>query len=501
MEHELRVIWDQYGGYLPHLALAIVVSGAIAVISHIFYNLYLHPLRNFPGPLVARSTSLWQARRILAGDHPQVVKQLHEKYGPVVRIAPNELSFIESQAWKDIYGHHGSYEMAKEPKFYRLLGKYDPETIISAEREYHSMLRRQMAHGFSERSMRGQEPIIGEYVDLLMRRLEEHCEGGRKPLDMRAWFNFTTFDVIGNLGFGSDFGCLEKSRYHPWVGAILHNLSELAFMRVLRQYLPPIFGHLLNQTGMLQGRKRHMEYTSQTVRKRMALKTERPDLLEGILKKKDQLTKEDIDANAAVLIIAGSETTATLLSGAVYLLGMHRDVLEKLIQEVRSAFTSEDQITLTSVNSLSYMLACLNESLRQYPPAANGLPRVVPKGGSKIAGHWVPEGSLVAVWHLAVNYSERNFSKPEEFHPERFLGDKEFATDDLSAMQPFSVGPRNCIGRNLAYAEMRLILARILYKFDIELAPGSEDWMKNQKFYSLWDKPALPMYLKPVGAS
>lgn len=95
--------------------------------------------------------------------------------------------------------------------------------------------------------------------------------------------------------------------------------------------------------------------------------------------------------NASLLILAGSETTATLLSGAIYLLGSHRDVLEKLTQEVRTAFTSEDQITLTSVNNLSYMLACLNESLRQYPPAALGLPRIVPKGGSKIAGHWVPE--------------------------------------------------------------------------------------------------------------
>nr|AVY05532.1 cytochrome P450 monooxygenase [Nodulisporium sp.] len=501
MEHELRFVWEQYGGYLPHLGLAFIVWGAIVVVSQIFYNLYLHPLRKFPGPLAARATRLWRARKILKGDLPQTVRALHEKYGPVVRIGPDELSFVESQAWKDIYGHHGSNEMAKDPKFYRLMGKHVPDTIISADRERHGLLRRQLAHGFSERSMREQEPIIGEYVDLLMRRLEEHCEDGRKPLDMRAWFNFTTFDVIGNLGFGSDFGCLEKSRYHPWVGAILHNLKDNALMRVVTQFLPPLFPHLLNQMGMLKGRKQHMEYTRQTVRKRMALKTERPDFIEGLLKKKDDLTEEEINVNASVLIIAGSETTATLLSGAVYLLGTHRDVLEKLTREVRSAFTSEDQITLTSVNSLTYMLACLNESFRQYPPAALGLPRVVPKGGSKIAGHWVPQDTRVAVWQLAANYSERNFSKPEEFHPERFLGDERFATDDLSAMQPFSVGPRNCIGRNLAYAEMRLILARILYRFDIELAPGAQDWMKNQRFYSLWDKPELPVYLKPARTS
>ncbi|KAL7627061.1 hypothetical protein AAE478_003837 [Parahypoxylon ruwenzoriense] len=498
MEYVLRTTWEQYAHYLPHLGAALVVCVAIILISRIIYNIFLHPLRNFPGPLAGRATNLWRASKSVSGDMPQTVKQLHDKYGPVVRISPNELSFIESQAWKDIYGHHASYEMAKDPKFYRLLGKHAPDHIVSADREHHSMLRRQLAHGFSERSMRDQEHIIAEYVDLLMRRLEENSDNGRKPLDMRSWFNFTTFDVIGNLGFGSDFGCLKKSYYHPWVGAIMLNIKDTAAMRVIIQFLPPGFIFLLNKSGILKGRKQHMSYAKKAVLNRMELTTERPDFIEGLLKKKDVLTQEEIELNASVLIVAGSETTATLLSGAVFLLGSHPDALKKLTHEVRSSFTSEDQITLISVNKLEYMLACLNEAFRQYPPVAVGLPRLVPKGGSKIAGHWVPQDTSVAVWQLAANYSATNFSNPEEFHPERFLGDERFAKDDLAAMQPFSVGPRNCIGRNLAYAEMRLILARILYRFDIELAPEAGDWLKRQKIYALWDRPELPVYLKPV---
>lgn len=80
-----------------------------------------------------------------------------------------------------------------------------------------------------------------------------------------------------------------------------------------------------------------------------------------------------------------------MLSGAFYLLGTHRYALDKVVQEVRSAFNSEEEIDLISVNRLDYMLACLKESLRQYPPVSHGLPRVVPKGGHDIAGHWVPE--------------------------------------------------------------------------------------------------------------
>jgi cytochrome P450 len=95
--------------------------------------------------------------------------------------------------------------------------------------------------------------------------------------------------------------------------------------------------------------------------------------------------------NAQLIIVAGSETTATLMSGALYLFATHPEVMQKLTEEVRSAFNSEEEIKLTSVNHLNYMLACLNEALRMYPPVPIGLPRVVPKGGHTIAGHWVPE--------------------------------------------------------------------------------------------------------------
>ena len=92
------------------------------------------------------------------------------------------------------------------------------------------------------------------------------------------------------------------------------------------------------------------------------------------------------------MIIAGSETTATLLSGAVFLLATNSSTLEKLTKEVRSSFRKEEDITLLSVQKLPYMLACLNESLRKYPPVANGMPRVAKSGGINIAGCHVSEG-------------------------------------------------------------------------------------------------------------
>jgi cytochrome P450 len=93
-----------------------------------------------------------------------------------------------------------------------------------------------------------------------------------------------------------------------------------------------------------------------------------------------------------ILIIAGSETTATLLSGVTYYLLCNPSALKKLTEEVRTTFQSEEDININSVNRLNYMLACLDEALRIYPPVPIGLPRTVPRGGATITGYYIPEG-------------------------------------------------------------------------------------------------------------
>ena len=99
------------------------------------------------------------------------------------------------------------------------------------------------------------------------------------------------------------------------------------------------------------------------------------------------------------MLLAGSETTATTLSGATYFLLSHPHILERLKQEIRTAFSSPDEINIGSVGKLSYMLAVLNETLRCYPPLTAGMVRVVPPEGAHIAGHYVPQGVSVSSFH------------------------------------------------------------------------------------------------------
>ncbi|KAI3324405.1 putative cytochrome P450 [Xylariaceae sp. AK1471] len=436
----------------------------------------------------------------IRGRLPFHVTDLHSRYGVVVRIAPNELAFSSPQAWRDIYGHKtGQDEFPKYRGFYRAFSHL-PTSILNADSREHGLLRRQLAVGFSDRAMREQEPIIGSYVDLLISRLKDAVQRDSCQ-DMREWYTWTTFDVIGDLSLGVDggFGCLKNTSYHPWVNLINTSIRQQGVILGLISlgFRGPI-AWLHKSAGRVFAINQHRLIVKEKVAQRME-GGKRPDFLEGLIRNKEALNLDvgRLATNASLLIIAGSETTATLLSGVTYFLTTHLKILKKLEHEVRTAFKSNEEITLTSVGNLPFMLACLNESLRCYPPFATGAPRQLHKDAI-IDGRFVPNGTVVSVFQYAINHDERYWKDPQEFAPERWMDDPKYKGDHLDAMQPFSVGPRNCIGRNLAYAEMRLILTKIVYNFDMSLANDSRQWLVDQKAYTVWYKPALNVHLKPI---
>ncbi|KAI4864002.1 cytochrome P450 [Hypoxylon rubiginosum] len=400
----------------------------------------------------------------------------------------------------EIRGHrkNGLGENSKDPH------EFDRQilNIIGAHREEHTRVRRVLSHAFSAQAMLNQEPIIKMYVDQLFEQLHKECRNGTRPLNMVEWFNFTTFDVIGDLAFGEPFGCLENSTYHPWVALVFAGMKNLSWAQNLARYplIAPLLQFLMPK-GLSTKWAEHQQLSEAKVRKRLALPTERPDFMDAMLQKRGanqrDLTFEELVSNASVLIIAGSETTATLLAAATYFLTTNPYTLTKLTQEVRSTFASEDEITLVGVQKLSYMLAVLDESMRMYPPVPGASPRKITAGGDTILGRYVPEGTTVDIWQAALYRNPAYFAQADEFVPERWLGDPRFANDSRQAFQPFSTGPRNCIGRNLAYSEMRLILARLVWNFDLRLAQHSQGWDKRSKMYILWEKGPLEVYLTP----
>lgn len=239
---------------------------------------------------------------LLRGKWTRELLPLTEEYGPVVRIAPNELLFTHPDAWKDIYSSHNGavvkgQEFEKSLFFYRTSGA--TPSILGETRDNHALLRRQFSHGFSEKSLREQEPTIEGYIDLLIKRLRERCvpaQGAgsdkerllrsKTAFDMRHWYNFSTFDLIGDLAFGEPFGCLEKGEPNERITTLEKGLSvrpiELAFKILGLQH---VFSLLVRRRSVF--RRQIMRQSAETLRRRMALNVDRPDLIEGLLRKQE----------------------------------------------------------------------------------------------------------------------------------------------------------------------------------------------------------------------
>lgn len=144
----------------------------------------------------------------------------------------------------------------------------------------------------------------------------------------------------------------------------------------------------------MKERNDHGQLSQERLKRRLATQTNRPDFTSYILKYSDErgMTQQEMEHNAALLILAGSETTATLLSGCTYYLLTHSYACQRLVNEIRGSFRTDEEITILSTAKLSYLRCVLEESLRLYPPVPGITPRQVPKGGAFINGRFVPEG-------------------------------------------------------------------------------------------------------------
>ncbi len=170
-----------------------------------------HPLYRFPGPFLASWSNILHSYWFLSGRQPYEILKLHEKYGSVVRTSPNELSFSSAASWKDIYGFRPGHRPFIKSPFYDGGSFADQAHSIVSERETgtHGQMRKYLAHAFSDRSLKEQESLVAEVVDLFVIQLREHASS-KEGADMVMWFNLTTFDIIGSLAFGESFGGLQS---------------------------------------------------------------------------------------------------------------------------------------------------------------------------------------------------------------------------------------------------------------------------------------------------
>lgn len=186
------------------------------------YNVYFHPLAKVPGPRTWSATRLPFVWALLRGTIVHDFEKLHQIYGPVLRVAPDEVTFALEEAWVDILQpRSGSRQFLKDPLWWALQPG-QAQTLLSAsaiDPKKHAQIRKVLVPAFTPRALRAQEPTLHRYANLLVDKLhhiissQDHESG--TGIDIGPWCKYFTFDVFGDLGFGESFSCLDNSRYHP----------------------------------------------------------------------------------------------------------------------------------------------------------------------------------------------------------------------------------------------------------------------------------------------
>lgn len=216
-------------------------SQFVYVVCTILYNTLLHPLRKYPGSVFAAATPLPLMYSRAMGQIVKWTQVQHNRYGSVVRMSPNELSFIDAEAWDNIFGHgraskFKNVEFIKDP---RLVGPDlfvkpgEPAGIMRADHSAHATQRRLLSPAFSDKALKDQEPLLQSYVDILINQWRTICDKGNATgdavADLVLWYNFTTFDIMADLTFGEPLHMLDRGEYTPWVNALFTTFKLLMF--------------------------------------------------------------------------------------------------------------------------------------------------------------------------------------------------------------------------------------------------------------------------------
>ncbi|KAF1974828.1 isotrichodermin C-15 hydroxylase [Bimuria novae-zelandiae CBS 107.79] len=493
-------------GLLALLAL----SPVLIWISTAVYRLYLHPLRHVPGPKSWAISRIPFIRSFTAGTAVQDIEVLHRRYGPVVRTQPHAVSIAHPNAWQDTQGARTSSRgkpYLKDSTWWKSMSSASQSIATAIDHDKHARIRKTLAPAFTPRALKQQESLLQTGVALLIQRFHEkikNADGTSDPFDIIPWFNFTAFDIFGDIGYGETFDCLETSDYHPFVQLICDSLQPNAINISIRLYplLDAFFKKWVFPYMMNEKQKKYGTAVVERVNRRLGWEVARPDIMSYVIagNEKGTMTPTEVHATFQTLTLAGSETTATSLSGTMNLLLTHTQAYRKLVSEIRGALDKESDITLDAIKDLPYLNACANEAMRLCPATPFTMPRVVPTSGDMVCGTWIAGGTSIFILPWAVYRDPNLWHDAAGFHPERWLPEAQdekspFFHDRRDALHPFGEGPRKCIGMHLAWAEIRLILTRMLWSFDYELVGKAVEW-ERQKVYVLVEREPLIVKLR-----
>ncbi|KAF5875927.1 putative cytochrome p450 pisatin protein [Botrytis fragariae] len=469
---------------MPIWAL-IAIPVSIYVLSTVFLAI-IDPLRHIPGPFLARFTRVWYCWEIYKGHFERTNKQLHTRYGPIVRIAPHEYSIDDVNAAKGIYSIGGgsfpktAWYWAWQPPNLNaasLFSELDPHR--------HSVQRRKVANYYSMSSMVGYEGHVDNCSELLSRHFLESTISG-DFVDMQHWLQCYAFDVIGEITFGQRFGLLDMGEDKDGVFKAIDNRGWYSTFIGIWSWLHAWLFPLLPSTG---GMAYIVKFTADKIAEKEKVLKERrsgdrkeegtPDFVTRILmaseKDPEKITRRDLSTTCQSNIGAGSDTTAITLSSVLYHLLKYPHTYQNLRDEIETAAKEgriSDPITFKEAQGLPYLQAVIKEGLRVHPAVGLGLQRIVPVEGTTVANQFIPGGSTVGINAYVAHQNTAVWgSDADQWRPERWLEIEEQGrgAEVEKYFFSFGMGSRTCVGKNISLLEMNKLIPQLVRRFDFEL--------------------------------
>lgn len=490
----------------PNLLVLLVLVPIITGLLSYLFEYFSSPLRKYPGPFLGRWTNLYRMYHAWRGEMHLVSKQLHDKYGPVVRMAPGYLDVDYSSLIKTCFDVQGVWEKTEWHGVSGAVvdGKLFYNIFSETRAAEHAKIKKPIAKYFSPSGVAPLEPHVDAVLSSLCRIFNDKFAGDGtfgNAFDFGSWVLYYAWDVVAKTTWSQRVGYLEKG--YDFDGSL--NVSEKAMDYLvtigmypkLDKYLdknpyirigPPAFGSITNLgLGHLMARMKGEDKHDPA----------KPDFLDRYLEAQ-QTHPEVVDvyrilSYMLVNLAAGSDTTAVSLRSIFWLSLRHPHVYARLEAEILAAEFSKMPAPYAETRRLPYLEAVTRECLRYLPGNCFAQERYVPAGGLTLPdGSHVPQGTAVGFNAYVLHRNKEVWgSDAEEFVPERWLPAEGESNDAfearLQAMNnadlSFSAGSRKCIGMNLGKMEVSKSVATLIKLFAFELADPSKDWTIHNSIF------------------
>ncbi|CAK7226987.1 hypothetical protein SBRCBS47491_006416 [Sporothrix bragantina] len=442
----------------------------VAWLAYSVAQVFCSPLRRLPGPWYTLFTRVVLKYKIITGSRMHYVHALHQKYGPIVRIAPNDVAVADPEAFVHI--HRIGSGFLKAPWYAHVTAAQEPGIFAMIDPKAHAQRRRLFAKSFTSNSLQTNwETTIREKVDFTVKRIRGDAAANGGEVDVLKWWMFMATDVIGHLSFGESFDMLKtgkKTEYIKAVESALINSGiryEVPWLHALLRMLPiPSIRVFINADKYV------MHYGKKAVNNLRSGNSSSRNLFSTILAASDNIKEGDqtylsdqsIQLEAGNLIVAGSDTTSITITYLVWAVLKRPELQRRLEAEVAAlpGMTADGNPGFTSADleRLPLLNAVIDESLRLYGAAPGSLPRSVPPGGATLCGYALPGGTVVETQAYTLHRDARVFPDPLRFDETRFL-DGNLTPQQRKVFCPFGAGTRVCIGLHLARIELLLAAA------------------------------------------